>query len=158
MVIDYKRIGNTKPLFRSAAAAARLRWRPLLARGEGGVLSRQPRRAAAARGVGNRTAVLRPAAATAPLRWRPLLARGEGGVLSRERRSAAAARSKDWRGVARSGLAAAAPPIHITGQGSSWFPLHICGVKPTVSEELQFNQQVCGGEAQHTLHTCETPR
>src|SRR5262249_54574675 len=39
-----------------------------------------------------------------------------------------------------------------------WFPLHICGVKPTVSEELQFNQQVCRGEAKHTLHTCETPR
>jgi hypothetical protein len=34
----------------------------------------------------------------------------------------------------------------------------MCGVKPTVSEELQFNQQVCGGEAKHTLHTCETPR
>jgi len=45
-----------------------------------------------------------------------------------------------------------------TGQGSSWFPLHICGVKPTVSEELQFNQQVCGGEAKHTLHTYQTPR
>lgn len=45
-----------------------------------------------------------------------------------------------------------------TFQGSSWFPLHICGVKPTVSEELPFNQQVCGGEAKHTLHTCETPR
>ena len=43
-------------------------------------------------------------------------------------------------------------------QGSSWFPLHICGVKPTVSEELQFNQQVCGREAKYTLHTCETPR
>src|SRR5262249_44536250 len=43
------------------------------------------------------------------------------------------------------------------GQGSSWFPIHICGVKPTVSEELPFNQQVCGGEAKHTLHTCETP-
>src|SRR5215468_1734144 len=97
MVIDHKRIGNTKPLFR-------------------------------------------PAAATACLRRRPLLARGEGGVPSRQRRPAAAA------------------PIHITGQGSSWFPLHICGVKPTVSEELQFNQQVCGREAQHTLHTCETPR
>jgi hypothetical protein len=49
------------------------------------------------------------------------------------------------------------PPAS-TAQGSSWFPLHICGVKPTVSEELQFNQQVCRGEAKHTLHTCETPR
>jgi hypothetical protein len=29
---------------------------------------------------------------------------------------------------------------------------------PTVSEELQFNQQVCGGEAKHTLRMCETPR
>jgi DNA primase len=46
----------------------------------------------------------------------------------------------------------------LTVQGSSWSPLHICGVKPTVSEELQFNQQVCGGEAKHTLHTCERPR
>jgi hypothetical protein len=43
-------------------------------------------------------------------------------------------------------------------QGSSWFPLHICEVKPTVSEEVQFDQQVCRGEAKHTLHTCETPR
>ena len=43
-------------------------------------------------------------------------------------------------------------------QGSSWFPLHICGVKPTVSEELQFNQHVCGAEAKHTLHPCETAR
>ena len=44
------------------------------------------------------------------------------------------------------------------GQPSSWFPLHICGVKPTVSEESQFSQQVCGVEAKHTLHTCEPPR
>jgi hypothetical protein len=46
----------------------------------------------------------------------------------------------------------------LAAQGSSWFPLHICGVKPTVSEEVQFDQQVCRGEAKHTLHTCETPR
>jgi hypothetical protein len=45
-----------------------------------------------------------------------------------------------------------------TLQPSTWFPLHICGVKPTVSEESQFNQQVCGGEAKHTLHTCEPTR
>ena len=43
-------------------------------------------------------------------------------------------------------------------QGSSWFPLHMCGVKPTVSEELQFNQRVCGVEAKDTLHPCETSR
>ena len=43
-------------------------------------------------------------------------------------------------------------------QGSSQFPLHICGVKPTVSEESQFSQQVCGVEAKHTLHTCEPTR
>ena len=30
--------------------------------------------------------------------------------------------------------------VSCSGQGSSWFPLHMCGVKPTVSEELQFNQ------------------
>ena len=34
----------------------------------------------------------------------------------------------------------------------------MCGVKLTVSEELQFNQQVCEVEAKHTLHPCETPR
>jgi hypothetical protein len=43
------------------------------------------------------------------------------------------------------------------GQPSTWFPLHICGVKPTVSEESQFSQQVCGVEAKYTLHTCEPP-
>jgi hypothetical protein len=46
----------------------------------------------------------------------------------------------------------------LRAQGSSWFPLHICGVKPTVSKELPFNQQVCGVEAKHTMYTCETPR
>ena len=57
-------------------------------------------------------------------------------------------------------LLAQLPPclVGLEAQGSSWFPLHICGVKPTVSEALQFNQQVCGGEAKHTLHPCETPR
>src|SRR5215831_8195207 len=33
--------------------------------------------------------------------------------------------------------------------------LHICGVKPTVSEEAQFNEQVCGAEAKHSRHTRE---
>jgi hypothetical protein len=46
---------------------------------------------------------------------------------------------------------------HVGVQPSTWFPLHICGVKPTVSEESQFSQQVCGVEAKHTLHTCEPP-
>jgi hypothetical protein len=36
--------------------------------------------------------------------------------------------------------------------------LHICGAKPTVSEESQFNEQVCGAEAKHTLHACEVMR
>jgi hypothetical protein len=36
--------------------------------------------------------------------------------------------------------------------------IHICRVKPSVSEELQFNQQVCDVEAKHTLYTREMPR
>jgi len=49
-------------------------------------------------------------------------------------------------------------PTTMGEQGSSRFPLHICGVKPTVSEESQFSQQVCGVEAKHTRHTCEPTR
>ena len=43
-------------------------------------------------------------------------------------------------------------------QSASWFPLHICGVKPTVSEKPQFNQRVCGAETKHALHTREALR
>jgi hypothetical protein len=43
-------------------------------------------------------------------------------------------------------------------QSASRFPLHICGVKPTVSEESPFNEQVCGAEAKYTLHSCEAMR
>jgi len=35
-----------------------------------------------------------------------------------------------------------------------WFPRHICGVKPTVSEASQFNAHVCDTQATHTLHAC----
>jgi hypothetical protein len=46
----YTRIGNTKPLFRPAAATARLHRRPLRARSDGGTPSTQRLPAAAVRG------------------------------------------------------------------------------------------------------------
>ena len=41
----------------------------------------------------------------------------------------------------------------MSGIESLWQPFCNGG-----SEELPFNQQVCGVEAKHTMYTCETPR
>jgi len=52
---------------------------------------------------------------------------------------------------------AASPSSSTMGpvQSASEFPLHRCGVQPTVSEESPFNEHVCGAAAKHTLNACE---